>query len=302
MDLLPVAFGLLPKRFEDDSYDKTNLDEAFNHLAVLIWRSSGFRFRKRKVDTKCLSSSYYCAQDKLVFDRIPSSRARDRSTMERFECHSKLRLQPCFHNRTLLVSMEHDYHIPYTDIHLSDDIKNFIEKHCNSQSPSEIYQNIQESRVPGFKIAVQSQIYYLWHKISMKHWQRHENQIESARLLLKENERDYRTLELSVENFRGLAFYINAPIIALAAKSKELAIDATYGTNSAGCELFAVLAELDGTGVPLAYLFIEKSFSIGSTLSAVPGKLTQILDQFLRPLLHLGFNPAFFGCDMTNLR
>jgi hypothetical protein len=34
-------------------------------------------------------------------------------------------------------------------------------------------------------------------------------------------------------------------------------MDATYGTNNAGVELFAVLAEVDGTGVPLAYCLVE---------------------------------------------
>ncbi|KAI0993607.1 hypothetical protein K3495_g14577 [Podosphaera aphanis] len=102
-------------------------------------------------------------------------------------------------------------------------------------------------------------------------------------------------LEFSVANYRGLAFYINAPISTLALRTKELAIDATYGTNSAGSDLFAVLAEFDGTGVPLAYLFIEKS--VENSTPGVPGKMVQILDQFMRPLLHLGFRPSFFNCD-----
>ena len=45
--------------------------------------------------------------------------------------------------------------------------------------------------------------------------------------------------------------------------TKEVAIDATFGKNNAGMDLYAVLAELDGTGVPLAYLFVEKDNSTG---------------------------------------
>ena len=92
-----------------------------------------------------------------------------------------------------------------------------------------------------------------------------------------------------------MAFYVNASISTLAQRTKELAIDATYGTNSAGSDLFAVLAEFDGTGVLLAYLFIEKS--VENSTPRVPGKIAQILDQFMRPLLHLGFRPSFFDCD-----
>ena len=38
---------------------------------------------------------------------------------------------------------------------------------------------------------------------------------------------------------------------------KEMTIDATYGTNSAAYSLFAILAEVDGTGIPLAYVFAK---------------------------------------------
>ncbi|KAF5175078.1 Atp-dependent dna helicase pif1 [Thalictrum thalictroides] len=76
-----------------------------------------------------------------------------------------------------------------------------------------------------------------------------------------------------------------------------MAIDATYGTNSAGCDLFAVLAEFDGTGVPLAYLFLEKSMLTQTSTSVAPSKMTQILHQFLSPLLNRGFSPSFFACD-----
>lgn len=137
--------------------------------------------------------------------------------------------------------MEYDYYTLYTDIHLSDKVKNFSENHHNSQWPSEIYQNILELRVQGFKLTVHSQVYYLQHKVSMKHQQRYKNQIESAKLLFKENEKDQQTMQFSIENFRGLVTNANTSIIALAAESKKLEINAIFGTSSTGCELFAVL-------------------------------------------------------------
>ncbi|KAI1007619.1 hypothetical protein K3495_g599 [Podosphaera aphanis] len=77
------------------------------------------------------------------------------------------------------------------------------------------------------------------------------------------------------------------------------AIDATYGTNSAGSDLFAVLAEFDGTGVPSAYLFIEKS--VENSTPGVPGKMVQILDQFMRTLLHLA-SPSSIQLAIIDLR
>ena len=58
--------------------------------------------------------------------------------------------------------------------------------------------------------------------------------------------------------------------------------------------LTEVLAELDGTGVPLAYLFISRVASNGPTES---GAMTQILTRFLRNSLHSGFAPSFVECD-----
>ena len=61
--------------------------------------------------------------------------------------------------------------------------------------------------------------------------------------------------------------------------------------------LSAVLAELDGTGVPLCYLLLGVNSSNSVSFSTPAGATTCILRQFLQPLKDYGFNPAFFGCD-----
>ena len=66
------------------------------------------------------------------------------------------------------------------------------------------------------------------------------------------------------------------------------------GTDYAGMDLYAVLAELDGSGVPLAYMFVKKQ-NLHRTASA--GSLTQVLDQFLRLVKDFGFSPSFVDCD-----
>lgn len=298
MDELPVAIGLQPEKLEDGTFDKSDLNEAMGSLTELIWQNGGFRFRIRRTSARSLTKySFNCAQDEDAFGRYSSKKIRDRGHMDRFHCDSKLTLKPSFDNRTLTLTLTHEYHSPYSDIHLSEEIKTFIEDHSSFQSPTELYRNILELKVPGYKLAVQSQVYYLWHKISMKNWKRHDNQIKSAKLLLKEKDDDYFQSEFSVDNYHGLAFYIKNTISKLAKLTKELVIDATYGTNSAGCDLFAVLAEFDGTGVPLAYLFVERSVLSESPLSNCSGKMAHILQQFLRQLKNMGFNPSFFGCD-----
>lgn len=102
-------------------------------------------------------------------------------------------------------------------------------------------------------------------------------------------------------NIRALEIYIHGSIEALARTTREVAIDETYGTNNAGMDLFTLLAELDGTGFPMAYLFVEKKSLSGM---ASCGSLKQILDQFLRPIKELHhLAPSFVRdkCDPAGL-
>ena len=75
-------------------------------------------------------------------------------------------------------------------------------------------------------------------------------------------------------------------------------MDATYGTNNMGADLFAVLAEVDGTGVPLAYCFVDvfKENKKGKR-SAEPGTIVDVLIHFLQALKGYHLNPTFFGID-----
>ena len=97
----------------------------------------------------------------------------------------------------------------------------------------------------------------------------------------------------------ALAFYISDSVNTLS-RAKELAIDVTFGTNNTGMDLFAVLAEVDGTGIPLAYGFMDvfKDNSQG-VRQVEPGATTNLLDQFLQPLCEAGFNPT---CNRTTPR
>ena len=59
-------------------------------------------------------------------------------------------------------------------------------------------------------------------------------------------------------NIRGLALFSRKPMEVLRRRTKEMTMDSTYGTKHLGSTLFAVLAKVDGTGIPLAYCFVDK--------------------------------------------
>lgn len=312
MDQLPVNFGEKLKLSENGSIIRTELNSAMSKLVSFILEEGGFRFmRSSNKGPDYLTFVYKCCQDESQYESF-SKGVRDKGKMKRFDCHSKLILRPCFENRTLTLIMGHNYHSPYQDIRLSREAEQFIDDRASSQTPSEIYRNLKIASITGAEHAVQTQIYYRWHQANKQYWLRHEDQFESARVLLEELDGDYSYLIFHMGNFRALAFYVNASISSLS-EAKEIAIDATYGTNSEGMELCAVLAELDGVGVPLGYLLINKSIpSVMKTPkpgleqrnqvpqiaeTSAPGTMTEILSLFLEYLRSKGFDPSFVGCD-----
>lgn len=60
-------------------------------------------------------------------------------------------------------------------------------------------------------------------------------------------------------------------------------------------DLFAVLDSLDGMGIPLEYLFVER---VGSNYSTVSGNLAKVLVKILEKLRLSRFSPSVVGCDV----
>lgn len=223
--------------------------------------------------------------------------SRDRMKMSRFQCHSKLIIRPLLRSRQLSLTLQHDHHSAYFDKALSPEVHSLILSRLHL-TPSEIYHGIEESLLPGADSVMPQQVYYQWQKANQGIWRLHDDQIESVKRLLasEENRNKYFLRSFEINKLKGVAFYVQESIEALK-KSKELAMDATYGTNSSGMELFAVLAELDGTGVPLAYMFVAKENRHSTepkVAESSPFDMAQILREFLLPLKEMGFGPLFF--------
>ena len=68
----------------------------------------------------------------------------------------------------------------------------------------------------------------------------------------------------------------------------EYGIDATYNTNNMGFELYVLHAEINGTGFPLSYLFLENNGKCKE------GIRTSILQMFLTVFRDQGVQPLFF--------
>jgi hypothetical protein len=217
--------------------------------------------------------------------------------MQRFPCNSRLTIRPSLGDRTLAVNLQHTYHQPYEDIRLSSAVEEFIQEQSVRSTPAHIFRALQESQPSGWQTVSQAQVYNFWHRVNSGNWHRAEDPVDSAKALLSEY-KEYTTKMYYSGNMQGLAFYVSDAIRTLAPRAKELAMDATFGTNNLGMDLQAVLAEVDGTGVPLAYCFTNLFRDNGrGQRRSESGALAGILVELLQPLRNWGFQPTFVGID-----
>lgn len=292
----------LPFHFPDVVVDTRNSESratlltSVNGLAKSIWESSPHKFCH---DNKGNGSkfSFYCCQDEHRNKKKRSASQRDRETTTRFECESALLLKVDLGRRLVKVEFEHKLHCPYIDKHLSAEVKEFAAERLLSHTPAEVYEQIRRNNIKGWESVAEYQIYYLWKDANAAAWRCHVDPVRSAYLLLDKFQGSYRAWEGQFGNVHGLAIYISSTIEALATVTVEMAMDETYGTNSAGMGLFVVLAEVDGCGIPLAYLLVETEKNKDGKKKADQGAIIQILQEFLAPLKASGFNPMFFGTD-----
>ncbi|KZZ88413.1 hypothetical protein AAP_04985 [Ascosphaera apis ARSEF 7405] len=210
----------------------------------------------------------------------------------------------------------HEKHPAYVD----NSVAHFIEERIRF-SPSKIFQLIQgpdSGDLPGKYIVSRWQVYRLWQNANAINWRRAPDVFDSAIILvneLGEKEKIFVSSMFTYMNMRCVAVYIDSLIDKIGPNNiRELAMDATYDTNNKSMDLFAVMAEFEGTGVPIAYGFVEvigcheqqvqasqqARFSQPSQtprLQAMQGALTDILNLFLLPIADRGINPQIFHTD-----
>lgn len=167
--------------------------------------------------------------------------------MKRFSYGSYLVFTPSLLNRTFTITLRHAYHKPYENYELSEAVLEFIRNGHRYTTPAEIFRDIQAARIEGWESVASHQVYYQWHLGNSAKWRRHSDPVLSAQSLLSERA-DVDSIFRTAANVRALTMYVKEAINALVPHAQEMAMDATYGTNNMGMELFAVMAEVNGAG------------------------------------------------------
>ncbi|KAI9056968.1 hypothetical protein FKP32DRAFT_1584478 [Trametes sanguinea] len=136
-------------------------------------------------------------------------------------------------------------------------------------------------------------VYYHWLLVCRQDWKLDPDPLVSARKFIQERGEHYRLKAFDLQEEPGtqaVAFYIQDFVESWAAHTQELAMDSTWNTNGGNFELFAAVADANGSGIPLAFMFIR-------TTDAASGAKQTMLERFLGSLKALGVKPEFTLSD-----
>jgi hypothetical protein len=239
---------------------------------------------------------YYCSQRNILSKKPRKNpdllRQRDVPSMKRFECDGILKISINKTTQVAKVSLYHkDLHAKPIDTSIPQDIKNFIASNIDLL-PREIYARLINSEDIDLPLFIkQKQIHFWWTQLGQDRYKRCNDAFESAYTWLLENK--YEILLYEVEPVHVLAFDtgILDQINKLGIIINEYGIDATYNTNNMGFELYVLHVEVNGTGFPLSYLFLENNGQCKERIR------TGVIQKFFTIFQNQGLQPKFFLTD-----
>ena len=142
--------------------------------------------------------------------------------MTRFPCDGVLVVKPNLVKRRLVISLHHNYHIPYVSIELSPEAKQFIELRCTNQTPAEIHRDLKVSGIPEVENVAQHQVYYQWQCANSSSWRLDVGPFVSAAKFLDKLGRKYQYATNSSGNLHAFAIYIRGTVLLIEFKIKVL--------------------------------------------------------------------------------
>ncbi|THU89691.1 hypothetical protein K435DRAFT_760822 [Dendrothele bispora CBS 962.96] len=246
--------------------------ERVRMTAVEVWNATGYRLlvRDNKKTKSGHRTRYQCCQDETSRKKSkPSTRPgavpRDRVGMDRFDCSSRATISSRTFTRdqtkTLIsIHFHHEkHHIPYYDVSMPQRVTDIIHENMGHCTPNNLVPLIQAE----FPNITSAQVYSAWIKLSEELWKHAENPLESAKQLLEELRDEVEVVHTKVaDGVEQLCWVLKKITGPLGKGVVEVALDATYRTNSAHLELYCVMAEDDNTGFPLSYCLLSTATSI----------------------------------------
>ncbi|KDQ14257.1 hypothetical protein BOTBODRAFT_110345 [Botryobasidium botryosum FD-172 SS1] len=172
-------------------------------------------------------------------------------------------------------------HVPYCDVSLPPDVKAVVQNSLD-KNVTQIWNDVLTLYPsPNF---TRKSVYRLWYSLVRGRWSLDSDQVLSAEKLLERGEEagglgaySFKRISLDIpDGYSAISFSIPEMIERWGGRLREVAIDSAWGTNKGGYEIFSLLGEAYGSGMPLGYLLVK---SIGK---AAPNSKQHLLEQFLR--------------------
>ncbi|KAJ7656862.1 hypothetical protein DFH06DRAFT_991429, partial [Mycena polygramma] len=269
--------------------------EMSDGLAALIWSRMKYRFtyhssypHRRTDSTRFI---YHCVQNEARQNTSKKSQRegvkhRDKIAMDTFQCHGWLHITVNDSDSIAFVKISHaDDHVPYWCIDVPADVVEFVRANPKL-TPTQLWDEILKTHPqPAFN---RRAIFTLWADSSAQEWKRDPDELKSANILLKEftspdpksgkNEPLYSVepIPLTPEpGFTAIAFALPKLLREISGRVRELSLDSAWNTNGSRYEVYALLGEVYGSGMPLGYLLVQSAAG-----SAPGGK-----ERFIRQLL-----------------
>ncbi|KAG8942368.1 hypothetical protein FRC03_003274 [Tulasnella sp. 419] len=279
-------------RVKTDGLPKGDGKLIADDIAEAVSEATGYRYiynnKHIHSNPSIISYRYNCAQvqhRQKKPRKVPDpTKRRDKQPMETFDCQGMTTIVVDSENiGAVNVTVTHLMdHIPYCHIYLPEEIKELVMNSLD-KTPNQIWKDIcHKNPNPAFS---RKQVYQLWHSTVQKQWTMDADELTSARKLILEKGKEpgglgpFRFEEIpisAVAGFDVLAFSVPAILEQWKGRMREVLIDSCWGTNRAGCELFTLLGEAYGSGLPLGYIFIK------STGEGEENAKRGILEQFLK--------------------
>ncbi|KII86095.1 hypothetical protein PLICRDRAFT_115218, partial [Plicaturopsis crispa FD-325 SS-3] len=259
------------------------MKERADALAGLIWEMMRYRFtyhskydhrKKRSAGVKA-RFMYHCAQNSERQQgprKVPDTgKRRDKEAMHVFDCKGWLHITLDDVSDIVFVKLDHqEAHVPYWPIDIPSDVEQFLWKEILKKHPT-----------PSFS---RKSIYQMWSELTSQEWKRDPDEMKSAKILLDEaREREdvdnlYAAQTIPItdeEGYTSVAFALPDVLRKWGGRVREVSLDSAWNTNGSGYEVYALLGEVYGSGVPLAYIIIRSD-------SGSPGGKERYISQLLR--------------------